>query len=178
MFCPPYCRRPQPWRQGERVQPLSETSSLSQKRAHGTEEKPKTTKVGRGNMVYAAPLRNRISTNSPAISNFGKAFTGGCSGHPPHRCWGMGCSLPGKRNQNTIYDHLFPTSCRLTPQPCTPNPGSASSTCWSLAGKRQRRLSPAWREFLYWCNFPVLWQTPTLLHSWKLKCTSLDIKLD
>lgn len=32
-----------------------------------------------------------------------------------------------KRNRNTAYDHLFPTSCPLKPQPCTSNPGSAPS---------------------------------------------------
>lgn len=141
----------------------------------------KPQRSGVGNVLYAAPLRNRIFTNSSAISNLGKAFTRQCSGgsgHPPHRCWGMGCSLPGERNQNTIYDHLFPTSCPSKPQPCPPNPGSVSSTLWSLTGRHQHRLSPAQREFLCWCSFPVWWQTPTPLHSWKLKCTSLDIKLD
>lgn len=47
----------------------------------------------------------------------------GGSGHPPHRCWGTVCSLPGKRNQNIAYDPLLPTS-RRSPQPGSPNPGS------------------------------------------------------
>lgn len=51
----------------------------------------------------------------------------GGSGHSPHRCWGMGCSLPGKRNGNTTCDHLLPINCPLTPQPGTCHPRSTSS---------------------------------------------------
>lgn len=133
MFNPPTPADPSPDKSSPSLRPL-----LCHRSGHMLLRKSQNPqRQGGGNMLYAAPLR--ISTNSSAISNFGKAFPrcSGGSGHPPHRCWGMGCSLPGKRNQNTIYDHLFPSSCPLKPQPCPPSPRSAPSSCCSLAGRHQ-----------------------------------------
>lgn len=162
---------------------------------------------GRGNGVCTAPAGNRLSARSPSVGTSGKALPQRVSQHPPHRCWGTGCSLPGKRNHNTAYESLLPASRPLKPQPFPAQSGSAAQRAGPADPRpkpdpgaerrgRERRLSPRHGPDLA-CEppascpaaprspdqlmvqaSPCLIQNPTILNHSPLKYTGLDTKLD
>lgn len=168
---------------------------------------PQRWSKGRGDGVCTAPAGNRISARSPSVGTLGKALPERVAEHPPHRCWGMGCSLPGKRNHKTAYECLLPASHPLKPQPSPAQSGSAAQragpadphpkpdpgTEWR---GRVRRLSPQHGLDLA-CEPPAscpaapcspaqlavqaslcLIQNPAILNHSPLKYTGLDTKLD
>lgn len=131
-------------------------------------------------MLYVAPLRNRISTNSSAIGSFGK--------HSPEGVQGVqGTHLIDAGVRDVVFLEKGTKTSSMTI--CSPQLSLKTPALPTQARERLQHLlvpcrkapmqaKPCLKGVPPLVQLPVQWQTPTLLHSWELKCTGLGIKLD